>query len=326
MPKRFASKFRKNVPSRPRNKAVLRNTGGCYTGNGTTSWWRARPGKARLPRGLASRALGKNSYVLTTSNRLQTTAGRQNAISYLYYDQVPLRNMNAAVVSGGPNSSSRLLHNYCYAEVTMTNVTNAVLDVQIYDTYFKRETNWTDVSGLFPSTAWAFGESQQGGDFSLIASKPSRVQYFNEKFKIAKKVNHLMAPGEVHKHKVLLRPNKFMSVSRVNANIRYAGLSASTMIVVKGTPADTAAQTDLSGGVVFPADLGQLEHFQQQFIDPTEVISTSPAALDIVYNVRYAYTWLSDIDNDITVSDSLATTGNFSIMPNTGVEAPYDAT
>lgn len=317
---RTRTRARSAVPRRTGIKGV-----GIHSGIGSTSFWKARAHRMKLSQRVLSNISGKNLYQFNLSARFQCADGRQGVYDVLYYDQYPLQRMFSGIAPG-PNPTRKLFIKNMYAEFTLTNATNAVTYLNIYDVYFKRELDVNDSTHSLPSLAWDNGEKQEGQALgcNYLGSQPTRIGLFNDFYKVAKKSSHLMAPGEVHKHKVLLRPNKFISFNRVNSSIRYSGLTAATLFVVAGTPADASGASELD-----PADIGRpgigFDASGNPVGAPVTVTST-PAAINCVYNVRYEFHWLDDIDSDIVADNNLSTGNTLEVMPNTGVAAAYDAT
>lgn len=300
-----------------------------YRGQGSMSKWYARAGKLSLSSRVLSKLSGRNLYTFNLAARLQCADGQQSAYDIIYSDQVPLNELFAKQLSeinpSIPNNTRRLLLRDVYGEIQFTNATNAVSYVQIYDLWYKREMDTTDNRTFVPSAAWNNGEIAQGNaaGCSVVGTYPTRVSLFNEYYRVARKTTHLLLPGEVHVHRVSLKPNKMITYDRAAQSVRYAGISAASMIVVKGTPVNNSGTTigaqdpsgnypaqgvDLSGNMISNLVTGQ--------------VTTSPCALDIVYNCRYTYQWMQDVDSDTVVSNSLTTGNTLEVMEGTGIAYP----
>lgn len=240
----------------------------------------------------------------------------------LYYDQVPLTNM-FNTVSGTENASRRLYLEDAYCEYTFTNASNTVAYVTLYDLWFKREMDTTDSPKFLPEGAWNAGEIQEGNSIGLqmVGSYPTRVSLFNEYYKIAQKKVHLMMPGEVHKHRVSVRPHKFITNNRVNDSIRYAGLSAATMFSAVGTPVDNAGTTtafyDPSGALIHGGYDASGNILSSNLL--VGAVTTSPVAINIVWQGRYTFRWIDDMDSDINISNTLTTGNTLQVMEQTGI-------
>lgn len=299
-----------------------------FSGMGTMSRWISK-GRYNPKARFLKYASGVNKFVFNGTQRLECPDGRQNAISMLYYDQSPLQTIFAGLGSALGNATSRIFHQNATGEYTFTNTANTVSYVSIYDLHFKRDMDATDAPDTSPEGAWQAGEIMEGNSLglSIVGSYPTRTKNFNDYYKVARKSTHMIRPGEVHKHKVFLGKNKYISKNVVNDSCRYRAFTSAVMFVITGTPIDNVGATvgtyDVSGNV-HPSGAYDVSGNMQDNVT-TGVVTTSPCSLDIVWSVNYVYRWMSDIDNDIVTSNNLTTGNNLEVMMPTGIAYPFDA-
>lgn len=335
--KRVAPKVRRVAKTkvlRVRRKQVSK----LIKGQGAFSRWFPAPGRLTMSRSVMGKISGKNQYVFNMAQRLTAADGRQNATSVQYYDGVPLR----AILSQfgtNTNDTRRLLLKSSYHEYTFTNASNTVAYLTLYDIVYKRDLETIVDSNVYlPEIAWNTGEIQEGNSLgsSLVGSYPTRIGRFNDFYKIVQKSTHLLAPGEVHKHKVLLRPNRLISANLINEKSYYRGLTSTTMFVVQGTPVDNSGDTlisgvDGSGNPVYdsPGGINGLGQITTDICGNTvntfgtnSIVTTSPCAVNTVYSARYEYAWIQDLDSDVYTSNNLQSgVGGLDVMEITGL--PY---
>lgn len=297
-------------------------------GQGATSSWYPRSRKPKFSTRVVNSISGRNLFQYNGTQRLQAPAGKQNATSMLFYDYLPL-NSQMATLPSSANISKRMFLDDTFCEYTVANASNTITYLTVYDLWFKREMDQADTPEFVPEGAWNLGETQEGNPLGLtmIGSYPTRVSLFNEYYKIAQKRTHMLGPGDVHKHKVHIRPNKFITQQRISDSIRYAGLTACTMFVASGTPVDNSGTTmgyyDASANLISGAydASGNMTNNVT-----TGNVTTSPVALNIVWSGRYQYRWIQDVDSDIYTSNNLITGVNVEVMNTIGQALPYDET
>ena len=191
-----------------------------------------------------------NFYQYNNAWRISSNPGLQTANSALYFHQPDLL-QQITQFGASANNSKQMLIKSLFADYTLVNTTSAPIYLTIYDVGFKREMDTSDTTTWSPELAWNNGEIQEGNAIgaSMVGSDPKKISLFKEYYAVKKKSNHFLAPGEVHKHTVLVRPNKFITKNRILDSIRYAGLTYATMFVAKGTLVDTSGNTtfDVSG-------------------------------------------------------------------------------
>lgn len=270
---------------------------------------------------------GINHLEWNGSARLQTPSGRQGATSLLQFDSVPLTSMYDQTPTG--NGSKRVFVQDCFFEYAISNPSNALQFVDIYDVCYKREMAASAAAALFPEGAWQSGEVQQGNVLgsTLLGSYPTRVDLFKQYYKICKKESHILAPGDVHRHKIHVGVNRFFTGNRISTSARYAGITTASMIVGVGSPVDNAGTTT---GKYDPSDnlVNTVVDASYNLLTNLTVggVSTAPVALNIVWRARYAFRWIADIDNDNYATNALATIATPDVMQNTGGALTYNAT
>jgi len=292
-----------------------------------TKWNKYAP-KLKLSKKILLTWTQPNFFTFNGTSRLQGPSGRQTAMSFLQCDQSPL-----SVILGqvpGTNATRRLFLQDCYFEYAFANATNVVANVDIYDLTFKREMDAADGTDLLPEGAWQAGEIQQGNSLGLtiLGSYPTRNDNFRTYYKIDKKQSHMLAPGDVHRHKIHIAINKFMTGNRIADSARYANLTTASMLVASGNPIDNIGDTsgyyDASSNFITQ----QLDASGNPLTTnvTTGSVSTAPVALNIVWRTRYTYRWVQDNESNTVINNNNVLTGSFEAMQNTGVAAAFDAT
>lgn len=308
--KATALSTRRKVGSKTKVLRQRKFSSGVLKGPGAVSFFKGRPGKLNLSKSILSNISGRNQYVFNMSQRLTSADGRQNATSVIYWDSYPVNQMLNSIAPGAANNTKRMLCKQSFHEYTISNASNATCYISLYDVYYRRDLEVvSDPSVLFPHYAWNNGEIQEGNTlgYSMIGSYPTRISQFGEYYAVAKKTTHMLGPGEVHKHKVLLTPNKWITKNLATEKDFYRGLTAATLFVVQGTPVDNGGSTlvgDASGGINAE---GVITEAGVSGFGVNSTVTTSPCAVNMIYQARYQFQWVDDIDSDITTSNGLPT-------------------
>jgi len=241
------------------------------------------------------------------SPTLTCDPGFQNYFNFSLLDYNFLNALNATLPpssvggaigqSTGPN---RLVVSNVQSEYVITNVTNATLEVEIYDCTVKKDVpsglilgtggknyNVTGgnpveflLQGVLASEGANTGVTPSPALF--VGSVPQDSVFFKDYFKIEKQTSITMPLGSAHRHKINLGVNKLINEEIMNNNLTLAikGLTYFTMIRIKGLPViDASGAGDLS--------------------------TTSSGAIACVQSQRVKYCFVSDARATGTYIDNL---------------------
>lgn len=245
----------------------------------------------RLKEQWSEKVLSKNSppqtWISNYTGRVTFADGRQGAYTFLYYDSVPMTGQLQLLPAVNPagNTSRRMYLSSCNAELTLSNSSNSTAYVHILDIAYKRdiESAATDADCYNPQVAWQTGEVEQGNadGITLIGTHPKSVDKFNQYYNILGHSKHFMGVGDVHKHKVGLYLNKFISENLISEKIGYRGYTFATLIYAYGVPVNND--------------------------DVTPVVTTSSGAIDCVMTEKCVFRWQEDLDYDTVIGSKLQT-------------------
>jgi hypothetical protein len=127
--------------------------------------------------------------------------------------------------------------------LTFTNVTNANITVDIYDLVAKRDRG----SYVAPETDWNNGCGDASGSTglgyasnSICYTGPEASKLFTQFWTIKRKTHVEMGQGRSHEHIWSYGINKQLELERTTASSILAGITAVSMLVVRGLPNITA--------------------------------------------------------------------------------------
>lgn len=247
-----------------------------------------------------------NAYSINKASRLDILSGFQDAQCFEIASVPTLLSMMSTVPSGGqPDAPKQYVLVSATAVFQIANNSLAAAHIDLYDILYKRDTTtqYVDLTGaawgpLNALNAWRGGMHDQDQASSLTAfkqlmCKPNSSRnyrdYVNQK--LAKHI--MLAAGATHEHRVKLNYNRLVDSALLGANspltvtgtgiYALANFTHSLLINAYGTPASTGSDT-----------LGSV------------VVSTAPLAIDIIQQVQYNYTWVSDTTNTWNSVDNLS--------------------
>lgn len=265
-----------------------------------------------------------------TSNypiQLGCLAGFQKATHDVCLGTSDLQNLQQLMpnIAPGPpgrnEGTSRLVIKSFHKEYSITNNTNATLELDIYDIILKKDlpnsnqclsNGQTYTLSPNPEDYWAEGTLASEGQVSGFSPPPSELlgvfpqdsQFFKDYFKVAQKRVLHMPLGSGHRHTVSLTPNYMLteSIASGTAIAAYQGLTVFTMFVVRGFPitdTDAALVTTSSGTLAmvacertrycWVADTRSSGYYSDQLTSPVGVnealINAATGAIDQVRQV-----------------------------------------
>lgn len=232
-------------------------------------------------------------YVTNQSNTLSVSSGFQNAAWFGLNNQDFLNYYYSLMPAQGPagNATRRFVLMRTQAQIMYTNSTTVSCTMDLYDVVCKRDSDIVN-----PLVAWQQGIAMEtttpGNPYQILGIKPWQSQKFKEFFKIVRTHRVNLAPGATHKHSITLSPNQVIKEQMVLENRNYKGLTYFTLAVVKGVPVSA---------ILEPAPPPPA---------PERLVSTAPVRIDMVIEMNTKLSYVSDIDNDISITDNLVTLVN----------------
>lgn len=242
--------------------------------------------------------------VITSNYPLQlgVFAGFQNALvnATLNWAQLGALNSLLPPATSSTNEGPKQLVVKSVEKVyTMTNNTNATMELDIYDIVLKKDVPKSQLvlsNGIYytllgdPWTYWKQGTLATEGQAStftptpaeLLGVLPSDSPFFKDYFKVLQKKTVHLPLGSGHRHTVNLTPNWLVKESEMTSSV-YNGLAGHTMycmFVVRGFPV-----TDTSGAL----------------------ITTSAGNIAVVVSERTRYCFVSDNRTSGYYLDGLST-------------------
>ncbi|ALE29738.1 putative capsid protein [Lake Sarah-associated circular molecule 12] len=281
------------TPARKYKKRGGRSTAGrlitTMAGLLTNSTWTQKARKLGF-QARAMRAVGApNIYHANFALPVVVPPGLQDFISFPTLQRTQLQ----AILSSVPQSSglNRALIQSAQTELTFTNVTNAPVQVEMYDIMFRRDlstdalvvnngNNFTfaTIEEMIKSGCQAANGIAPGGTdvSSYIGASAYDSQIFKDYCRVVKRQHVLLASGATHRHQSNIGINKIIDES-VGANedlIYVKGYTYATLILTRGVGAfDATASVPNS--------------------------TTNGAFLNFVTSVRIKYTWVADTTNSV---------------------------
>lgn len=199
-------------------------------------------------------------YVVNKALRVTGTSGIQTGYGIIeWYNTNDLNSifsayttyLNANTLGGSSATSSKIYHKRMAGELLITNQTNDVSVIKIYDCVARRDlsaamTNYND-----PWTAWVYGSTvsdvPSGSNSSqVVGSSPFQTSAFTEFYKVLKITEVDLHSGGHHRHKVTISPNRTFNYELESAigstlGAQFKGWCHFSMIVAHGYPDNSAA-------------------------------------------------------------------------------------
>lgn len=272
--KTIVERKRKQQSSRP-----LQNPGGIVTQSYHSAYR-----KPTLSAFVRKQVSSPDYYVTNVANSFAALSGFQG---FNMFQLARREDMNAilgsmpAQVPAG-NATRRFLLQKILSNAVYTNASSASCTLDIYDCAVKFDND------LSPTAAWTNGIAMETTlpagtpPVSVLGIKPWQSQQFKSFFKIIKTTHVNLAAGASHKHNISLTPNQLLKEQYIAENLNYAGLTYLCVVVVKGVP-------------VCDSD------------DVPRLVSTAPIQIDTVREMSYKFSWVSNIDTDLTIANNMVT-------------------
>lgn len=218
-------------------------------GGSESSFYKSVPGK---PLAVNSKKLARNTYVLTTNSKQDSTPGVQAAFEIgAIGDLASLQGiMNTALLEQYTTltppgyKTERILIKSCVAEHAYTNSTNAVCRGVLYDIVPRQDIYNTSTDPVNSVLAWGFGSIEQSGTNmpGQVGCTPFMSQKFVHYYKVLKITNVILAPGQTHYHRVTYKMNHVLHNTVLQqANVaQLKGLTMPQLAVFYGQPVNDA--------------------------------------------------------------------------------------
>jgi len=264
--------------------------------------WRASPRVRTMEKVAAANYYSTNIALRTSAlGGFQEVASfdvaRADALLYI----AGLTPTNSATVS---NPKQFILESATVV-VSFANNSLSGAHLDIWDVIYNRDTTsqYNNVSApsvnqgaLKSDIAWKAGLQDQtfgnpANAYATLMTKPQNSRLFRDYCRALQTKRIMLASGSTHEHRIKLNFNKLVDTALINNVGLYGGtgiaclqnLTYSTLYAVYGMPASSGSQ---AGGSL--------------------VVSTAPVALDIVFQVVYKYTYVSDNTNSMYEIDNLS--------------------
>lgn len=218
-----------------------------------------------------------NVFVTNGSYQSACGTGEQQYFSFVWQGTPDLLSINSTMPTEAAKNYGRYVLESTHNELLLTNSSTATAIVDIYDIVRTRDAN-QDLSGnqytFSPPAAWERAitlQSQGTQTPHILNSLPTDARLLKDYFKIVKRSHLAITQGGVHRHTVMLKPNRMIDAELLNqVDGDMKGIAVYTLVVFYGQPSSAA-----EGGA--PA-----------------VVSTAPINLNAVGTSRYKYTWVAD--------------------------------
>lgn len=202
-------------------------------------------------------------FISNNANSISWTDGFQVATqSDPLYGTADLKSMFAMYATNIPATTTgvattRLYMKSVFTETLITNQTNDVVHMTLYDVMCRRDlttSSTAEANYVNPNAAWVQGSIDAGnsGAFQIVASTPFQTPGFTEYWKIVKITDVDLHSGGHHRHRVLMKPKKQISneiVTTLSASSNtgtLGGLTVYTMIVCHGFPVNSTGTSTTS--------------------------------------------------------------------------------
>lgn len=164
------------------------------------------------------------------------------------------------------------------ANVVYTNASSASCTIDLYDIACKVDNDITNAL-----QAWRTGlamETTSSTPDQMLGTKLWMSQKFKQFFKVVKTTHVNLAAGACHRHNITLTPNRVMNEQRVFENVNYAGLTYTTIAIVKGVP--------VCDDEVTP-----------------RLVSSAPIVIDEVWEINHKFRYVVDNDTDVFIQNNM---------------------
>lgn len=240
--------------------------------------------------------IGAPSYYNTNgANQIVAQEGFQEASVVAWQGFEDLSYMlNLVPIQGGSTvgfqAPKRYILEETVGELMFTNSSLATCFLEIFDVVRKRDNfradNIQNQATANPLLSWRQGiqDNQVTGtnDYHDLKTSPTDSRIFRDWFKIVRKTRVELRQGALHRHSVLLKPNRVVDSEMINyVGGDAAGFSTYTLFRVYGQPAS----------VINP--------------EGPSIVTTAQIALDYVSSVKYKFSWVSDTTQNQYIVDNL---------------------
>lgn len=208
--------------------------------------------------------LGDQTMVANEATRL-TYAVNQQATTVLpaVYNSSDVGNILAQaatiVTSSGTNTNYKCLLESFNAKLMITNQTNDVVRLTLYDIVPRRDI--TNASYCPPNNAWVTGDAAAAGGtsaYQYVGSTPFQTPAFTRLYKVQKVTTLDLHTGGHHIHRTVGKPmltfdKQTITEITAGSNTAIRNLTAYTMVVIHGYPVNdgtTKTNVGLANGAV----------------------------------------------------------------------------
>lgn len=231
--------------------------------------------KATVPKEVLN-TLQLQAKVLNAATTSAATTGLQEGYNFSLAEPATL----LAMITG--QTDQMILHKVA-AEVLLVNSSSSNSCMTIYDIVCRKDCSTASNSNAL--NAWQTGvdaAATGSNNYRTVGSIPFESVTFNQFYKVVQTTRISLAPGEMHRHEVVYKPNKTLYGEYLN-NVNYglAGVTLHSLFVHHGMPAhDSTTTTNCT-------------------VDPSN--------LDIVIKESYDFRMLDNSVTHWTRSNNLAT-------------------
>jgi len=291
-------KYARRRPMRPRRVAVRR----INSVSGGVSNSRFYHGRRRLTKQvLALRRVGApDTWQDNFSDTVSTQVGLQKFISFGSLLRSQLQQLNS--LAGNQGAPNRVLVETASTELTFTNITNAAVEVDIYDIKFKRDIPNTTTVALaagtyifnsYPENMITEGAKAAASIAPASLTDPSLYrgaipydsQFFKDNCKVIQKTQVMLSSGATHRHQQNVKLNRIASQTVVgNESLSYIkDFSYTTLLCIRGVPVGIAESDDTT---------------------------TTQSTLNIVSSLRIKWTFVQDATSNLVYNNALPVAGD----------------
>lgn len=222
------------------------------------------------------KTLQLQAKVLNASTKNTASTGLQEAYNFSMAEPATL----LAMITG--QTDQMILHKIT-AETLLVNSSSTNSCMTIYDIVCRKDCSVAANSNAL--NAWQTGvdaAATGSNNYRTVGSIPFESVTFNQFYKIVQTTRISLAPGEMHRHEVVYKPNKVLYGEYLN-NVPYglAGITCHTLFVHHGMPAHDSTTTT--------------------------TVTIDPSDLDIVIKESYDFRMLDNSVTHWTRSNNLAT-------------------
>lgn len=304
MPRPLAAK--KAARRRPRSTGYGRSPRYMTSAGGFTNSLWSYGARNRLPRQvLAMKRVGAPD--INHENGGGVIQAIQGYQQYYAFELLPQEKLaDIAATAGSQATPNRLVIENILADMTFSNTTNTLAELEIYDLVLKRDvpdsaswvigTNTYNAGGGDPTEYIRAGVNAANGVapglnyHEIVGSSPYDSQFFTSYFKVVKKSHVMLGTGASHRHQCMIKVNKVITQA-VAAQGNAAGLrgfSHYVLVLVRGAAGSIVA------GILYP--------------DPPVSATAAQIQLPYVYTQRIKYTFVQDATQTVNLDDNLTHT------------------